>query len=94
LDGVCGREALLTRDEVVSVAGRAEGGVVVCEAGVAEVLAELGPRLVREPVAGDALGLAMGRIERGEFDDLAMVDANYVRRTDAEIFAKPAAKAR
>jgi tRNA threonylcarbamoyladenosine biosynthesis protein TsaB len=93
LDGVCGREALLTRDEVMAVA-ESGGVVVVCEAGVAEALAELGPKVVREPRAGDALGLAMGRIERGEFDDLAMVDANYVRRTDAEIFAKPAAKAR
>jgi tRNA threonylcarbamoyladenosine biosynthesis protein TsaB len=25
----------------------------------------------------------------GQFDDVATVDANYLRRTDAEIFAKP-----
>jgi tRNA threonylcarbamoyladenosine biosynthesis protein TsaB len=84
VDGVCLREALLTRDEVVAAVGRG-GGVVVC----AEALAELGPRVVAEPRAGDALGLAMRRIERGDFDDAATVDANYVRRTDAEIFAKP-----
>jgi tRNA threonylcarbamoyladenosine biosynthesis protein TsaB len=93
VDGVCVREALLTRDEVLALAGRS-GALVVCEAGVAEALVSLGPKVVREPRAGDALGLAMRRIEGGEFDDLAMVDANYVRRTDAEIFAKPAAKAR
>jgi tRNA threonylcarbamoyladenosine biosynthesis protein TsaB len=50
--------------------------------------------MLREPGAGDALGLAVRRIEEGEFDDLAAVDANYVRRTDAEIFAKQAATAR
>ena len=47
---------------------------------------------VEEPLAGDALPLALGRIEAGEFDDAATLDANYLRRTDAEIFAKPAAQ--
>lgn len=92
VDGVCEREALMTRDEVMGV--WREGVVVVCEAAVAEAVVALGPRLVREPVAWDALGLAMRRIERGEFDDLATVDANYVRRTDTEIFAKPAGSGR
>jgi tRNA threonylcarbamoyladenosine biosynthesis protein TsaB len=94
VDGVCALEELLTRDEVMQTVGRVEGTFVVCEAGVAETLAELGPRMLREPGAGDALGLAVRRIEEGEFDDLAAVDANYVRRTDAEIFAKQAATAR
>jgi tRNA threonylcarbamoyladenosine biosynthesis protein TsaB len=30
----------------------------------------------------------MERIAAGEFDDAALVDANYLRRTDLEIFAK------
>jgi tRNA threonylcarbamoyladenosine biosynthesis protein TsaB len=90
VDGACGREVLLTRDEVLAAVGRERALVVVCEAGVAEALAELEPRVVAEPRARDALGLAIRRIERGEFDDLATADANYVRRTDAEIFAKPA----
>jgi tRNA threonylcarbamoyladenosine biosynthesis protein TsaB len=94
VDGACCREALLTRDEVMQIAGRVEGTVVACEAGVAEALAALGPRVVAEPRAEDALGLAMRRIGREEFDDLTTVDANYVRRTDAEIFAKQAATAR
>jgi len=49
------------------------------------------PRVVAEPVAGDALPFAIERIAAGEFDDTATVDANYLRRTDAEIFAKPKA---
>ena len=81
------REALLTEEEVVAAA--AGGMVVVCEAKVEEVLAALHPRLVGEPSAGDALPFALERIAVGDFDDAATLDANYLRRTDAEIFAKP-----
>jgi tRNA threonylcarbamoyladenosine biosynthesis protein TsaB len=84
----CLREALMTREDViVAVAG---GVVVVCEAKVAEALAELRPRVVEEPSAADALPLAVERIAAKEFDDAMTLDANYLRRTDAEIFAKPA----
>ncbi len=73
----------------------AGGVVVVCEARLAEALAGLGPRccrMVEEPSAGDALPFALERIAAGDFDDAATLDANYLRRTDAEIFAKPAAQ--
>lgn len=81
------REALLSESEVRAAAG---GGVVVaCEAKVVEALAGLHPRLVAEPAAGDALAFAMERAAAGDFDDAALVDANYLRRSDAEIFAKP-----
>ena len=73
------------------VAAASGGLVVVCEAKVAESLAELHPRLVEEPLAGDALPFAVARVASGEFDDAATLDANYLRRTDSEIFAKPAA---
>lgn len=88
----CVREALMKRDDVLASA--AGGTVVVCEARVAEALAELGsgmgPRMVEEPSAGDALPIALERIGAKDFDDVATVDANYLRRTDAEIFAKTA----
>jgi tRNA threonylcarbamoyladenosine biosynthesis protein TsaB len=81
------REALLTEEELVAAV---EGGtVVVCEAKVVEALAALHPRLVEEPSAGDALPFALERIAMSDFDDAATLDANYLRRTDAEIFAKP-----
>jgi tRNA threonylcarbamoyladenosine biosynthesis protein TsaB len=83
---VCMREALLTRDKVMAAA--VKGSVVVCEINVAEDLAELKPRVVPEPVAGDALSFALERTTAGDFDDGALLDANYLRRTDAEIFAK------
>lgn len=83
----CLRESLLTVEEVRAVA--ADGTVVVCEAKVAEALAGLHPRVVAEPCAEDALPFAMERGAAGDFDDAALLDANYLRRTDAEIFAKP-----
>jgi tRNA threonylcarbamoyladenosine biosynthesis protein TsaB len=94
--GVCVREVLMTREEVIAAAkgswaeGAAGDVVVVCEAGVAQALSEIAPRVVDEPVAEDALGLAMRRVREGRFEDVGRVDANYVRRTDAEIFAKGA----
>jgi len=84
----CVREALLSSEEVVAAAADVST-VMVCEAGVAKALESLMPRLVGEPIAGDALPFALERIAAGEFDDVATVDANYLRRTDAEIFAKP-----
>jgi tRNA threonylcarbamoyladenosine biosynthesis protein TsaB len=90
----CLRDVLMGGEEVVAAAG---GGVVVaCEAKVAEGLGALGlrfglvVRMVEEPLAGDALPLALERIAAGDFDDAATLDANYLRRTDAEIFAKAA----
>jgi tRNA threonylcarbamoyladenosine biosynthesis protein TsaB len=84
-----GREGLMKEQDVVAaVAG---GVVVVCEAKVAEALAGLTPKLVDEPVSGDALPFALERIAAGDFDDIATLDANYLRTTDVEIFAKLAA---
>jgi tRNA threonylcarbamoyladenosine biosynthesis protein TsaB len=86
----CVREVLLSHDKVTAAV--AESAVVVCEVKVAEALAELNPRLVKDPDTSDALPFALERIAANEFDDVALLDANYLRRTDAEIFAKPTAK--
>jgi tRNA threonylcarbamoyladenosine biosynthesis protein TsaB len=86
----CVREVLMSAQDVIATASG--GLVVVCEAKVAESLAELRPRLMEEPSAGDALSFAVERVASEEFDDAATLDANYLRRTDAEIFAKPAAR--
>ena len=84
VDGVCLRESLLTRDELLSTI--TNHTVIACEPTVAESLALT---LIPEPTAADALPLALRRIHSESFDDIATIDANYVRRTDAEIFAKP-----
>jgi tRNA threonylcarbamoyladenosine biosynthesis protein TsaB len=91
-DGICLRESLLTRDELFAALSLEPAPiVVVCEPAVAESLAAFAPRLIAEPTAADALPLALRRIRQQDFDDPASVDANYLRRTDAEIFAKPTA---
>jgi tRNA threonylcarbamoyladenosine biosynthesis protein TsaB len=82
-------ESLLTAEELAVTAERGEV-LVVCEQRVADALGGLGPRLVGEPRAADALALVVVRVLGGEFDDPAMLDANYLRRTDLEIFAKQA----
>ena len=83
---VCLGESLLTRDEVVAAAA---GGVVIgCEVKVAGGLVGLGVMMVEEPRAEAAAGIALRRLARGAMDDVAAVDANYLRRTDFEIKAK------
>jgi tRNA threonylcarbamoyladenosine biosynthesis protein TsaB len=95
-EGGCNREALLTRDQLLNetiCAAASEAvaheTVVTCESAVAAAVATLAPQLVAEPTAADALPLAVDRILRRTFDDAATIDANYMRRSDAEIFAKP-----
>ena len=58
------------------------GRPVACEEKVA---ARLGIECVAEPGAEAMLAAALGRIERGEWNDVALTDANYLRRTDAEL---------
>jgi tRNA threonylcarbamoyladenosine biosynthesis protein TsaB len=85
----CVREALMQKEDLLAaVAG---GLVMACEAKVAEALAGVEVRMVEEPSAGDALPVAAERIEAGDFDDVTTLDANYLRSSDAEIFAKPSA---
>jgi len=97
--GDCLHESLVTRDQLLASLDHAnqsrevQPGFVVCEQVVAQSLAALAPQLVAEPTAADALPLALARIRQRAFDDPATIDANYLRRTDAEIFAKPIAAA-
>ena len=38
--------------------------------------------------------LAVSRVVAGEFEDAALLDGHYLRRSDAEIFGDPAAAER
>jgi tRNA threonylcarbamoyladenosine biosynthesis protein TsaB len=93
--GVRVREALVTLEQVLAAGIDSAGAatVVTCEAAVAQAVAALDPRLIAEPSVEDAWPLVLRRIQAGDFDDAATIDANYLRRTDAEIFAKPTAAA-
>jgi tRNA threonylcarbamoyladenosine biosynthesis protein TsaB len=92
-DGIRLHESLVTRDQLLattkSIRDIREVMVVTCEPAVAQSLAEVAPRLVAEPSAEGALPLVLRRLHEQDFDDIATIDANYLRRTDAEIFAKP-----
>jgi len=86
--GRCLWEVLQTREKML----RLDGRVVVCEEAVAEALPARSPMLVAPPGAIEILRLGRERFAAGEFADEVTLDANYVRRTDAEIFARPVAK--
>ena len=79
-DGVRISEELLRADDArAMLAGR---DAVTCEPKVAEAL---GVRLIPEPGPGAMLTLALARITASDWSDVALTDANYLRRTDAEI---------
>jgi len=79
-DGACLREGLVTEDEARELMqGRA---AVSCEARVVE---QLGVELLAEPGAAAMLGMFRLRAAAEDWTDVAAVDANYLRRTDAEL---------
>jgi tRNA threonylcarbamoyladenosine biosynthesis protein TsaB len=70
--------------------------IAVCDEAAAELLSEAWPGAelvrVKEPMAADAIRLCAARAAAGEFVDLALLDGNYLRRSDAEIFGEAAEK--
>jgi tRNA threonylcarbamoyladenosine biosynthesis protein TsaB len=80
-------EALLTREELAGRAAKLGADLTLCEETLQPVFPQA--RLVAMPTAADALHLALPRVLSRDFDDPVLLDANYLRRSDAEIFAKP-----
>jgi tRNA threonylcarbamoyladenosine biosynthesis protein TsaB len=66
------------------------GSLAVCEPDVHWLFPDA--VLTAAPSAADALRFAAPRLLARDFADTATLDGNYVRRSDAEIFAKPAGK--
>ena len=90
-------ELLLTVQETVAFATQPGSGVLVCDESRAgdlpiantsacAVLAACGPIYVQPPDAAEALRFALGRIRAQAFDDAETLTANYLRRSDAELF--------
>ena len=89
-------EVLLSEEETVAVAKRPGAGVLVCDESVAgdasaassacAALAICGPVYVQPADAAEALRFALGRFRAGKFDDVETLQANYLRRSDAEVF--------
>ena len=78
-------EALLSPEEI---RGRLAGSLAVCEESAVQAF----PEAVRSdpPSAADALTFAVPRLVANDFNDVATIDGNYLRRSDAELFAKRA----
>jgi tRNA threonylcarbamoyladenosine biosynthesis protein TsaB len=83
---VAAREMLAGAEELrmIDLAG---AQIAVCDDAAAGLLG--GAEVVRAdaPTAADALQLCWARVAQGEFVDLALLDGNYLRRSDAEMFA-------
>lgn len=90
---VNGREVLAGVGELAGIEPAAR--IAVCDGGAADLIAKAWPgtELVRvdPPDAAGALRLAAGRILAGDFDDVAVLDGHYLRRSDAEIFGPQSA---
>lgn len=89
------RELLAGAEELASIAPPAQ--VAVCDQSTELLLSSAWPATkflrVPEPLASDALRLGAARLLAGESADLALLDGNYLRRSDAEIFGeKPGAR--
>ncbi len=85
-------ERLLSRDEFVSEARR--GGdrlVVMADGALAEILRAAGVRveLIEYPSSAVIARLGSEHLQRGQTVRPEDLEANYIRRSDAEIFAKP-----
>ena len=80
-------EELLRLEEVQILLNNYPG--VTCEQRVATSLGQT-VRLIDEPGPQTILAMALDRIAAQDWSDVALTDANYLRRTDAELLAKHA----
>jgi tRNA threonylcarbamoyladenosine biosynthesis protein TsaB len=80
-------ESLLPHDAFAQRAAALGPQLAVCEPAVLTV-APWATR-VDPPTAADALHFALPRLSARDFDDPLLLDGNYLRRSDAEIFSKP-----
>ncbi len=85
--GLAGDEAGETLRKPAEIRALAEESeIACCEEKTAQVLP--GAQVVGAPTAEDALWFAQGRILNRDYDDLAAMDAHYLRRSDAELVAE------
>jgi tRNA threonylcarbamoyladenosine biosynthesis protein TsaB len=83
-------ESLLTLDEFAAVAASyGTVQVVTPDLSVADALRGVPSQLIARPRADAYARLGLAKILTGETISPEELDANYIRRSDAEIFAKP-----
>lgn len=90
---ICVKESLRTAHEVAHLQDTGScAAFVACEGTVVDRVGRTGTILVPELGAADALGISTSRMLARAFDDVSAIDANYVRRTPNEIFAKQSSR--
>jgi tRNA threonylcarbamoyladenosine biosynthesis protein TsaB len=86
---------LLAGDRELAAIHPSPARVAVCDDSAAALLGAAWPstQVVRcaAPLASDALRLGESRLIAGFFEEPALLDGNYLRRSDAEIFGEAAA---
>ena len=90
--GTNGVESLLTREAFLERAAALSPQLAVCEPSVHALVPAA--TLVPAPTALDAIDSVLPRFASRDFDDPLLLDGNYIRRSDAEIFSAPGAPAR
>jgi tRNA threonylcarbamoyladenosine biosynthesis protein TsaB len=85
------REELLTKEDFLHEAKKAN--LVTSDAGLGESARSAGlpVSLLEATNAGTIVNLAWRKIQRSETVSPAQLEANYIRRSDAEVFGKPRA---
>jgi tRNA threonylcarbamoyladenosine biosynthesis protein TsaB len=90
------RELLAGVEELAGSAVPA-GPIAVCDEAAGIVLKQAWPNAnlmkIEPPTAADAIKVCVSRILSGDFDNLALLDGHYLRRSDAEIFGETQKKA-
>ena len=86
------REELRSRAELLGAIQQAEASqIVTSDPGVAELVRSIGLSALEVERPGSAVAAMIGlqKILAGETVGVEQLDANYIRRSDAEIFSKP-----
>ena len=89
---VSGGVARLRREFIVKLSEfPADGNVLTPDPKIADLLQSSGVKIsLVDPVHADGIGrIGLRKLLSGDLADAAIVDVNYIRRSDAEIFAKP-----
>lgn len=87
-----GEEVLMTQHELLARAPRSEEMLLVtADPAIEKLLAEhsITARRLERPGAEVIARIGLKKIRRGEVVSVAELDANYIRRSDAEIFSLP-----
>lgn len=83
-------EELMTQAQFLAGAKQADAHLVTCDDSIATALREIGAKFakVARPTAADIARIGAAKLAAGETVSVEQLDANYIRRTDAEILAK------